>query len=43
MSAEGDHAMEKNSTATPETSLFDGTAWFDPIEAGLRERIRGFP
>ena len=34
--------MEKNSTATPETSLFDGTAWFDPIEAGLRERIRGF-
>ncbi len=34
--------MEKNSTAMPETSLFDGTAWFDPIEAGLRERIRGF-
>ncbi len=34
--------MEKNSTAMPEASLFDGTAWFDPIEAGLRERIRGF-
>ena len=38
--------MEKNSTRTLETkletSLFDGTVWFDPIEAGLRERIRGF-
>ena len=34
--------MEKNSTVAPEGSLFDGTAWFDPIEAGLRERIRGF-
>ena len=34
--------MEKHSTATPETSLFDGEAWFDPIEAGIRERIRGF-
>jgi hypothetical protein len=34
--------MDKNSTATPEASLFDGTAWFDPIEAGVRERIRGF-
>ena len=34
--------MEKHSTGTPETSLFDGTAWFDPIETGVRERIRGF-
>jgi putative transposase len=34
--------MEKNSTGTPEASLFDGTAWFDPIEAGVRDRIRGF-
>ncbi|MGC8537355.1 MAG: IS256 family transposase, partial [Rhizomicrobium sp.] len=34
--------MEKNSTGTPEASLFDGTAWFDPIEAGLRDRIRVF-
>ena len=34
--------MEKNSTGTPETSLFDGTAWFDPIEAAVRERVRGF-
>ncbi|MGH9485629.1 MAG: IS256 family transposase [Terriglobales bacterium] len=34
--------MEKNSTATPEASLFDGAAWFDPIEAGVRERMRGF-
>ena len=33
--------MEKNSTATPETNTFDGTAWFDPIETGVRERIRG--
>ena len=34
--------MEKNSTGTPEASLFDGTAWFDPIEMGVRERVRGF-
>jgi hypothetical protein len=34
--------MERNSTATPEASLFDGAAWFDPIEAGVRDRIRGF-
>ncbi|MGC1785074.1 MAG: IS256 family transposase [Acidobacteriaceae bacterium] len=34
--------MEKNSTATPAGSLFDGSAWFDPIEAGVRERMRGF-
>jgi hypothetical protein len=42
LSADGDHAMERNSTATPEASLFDGAAWFDPIEAGVRDRIRGF-
>ena len=34
--------MEKNSPGTPEASLFDGTAWFDPIEIGVRERVRGF-
>ncbi|MGC8537319.1 MAG: transposase, partial [Rhizomicrobium sp.] len=34
--------METNSTATPESSLFDGAAWFDPIETGVRDRIRGF-
>ncbi len=34
--------MEQNSTATPAASLFDGADWFDPIEAGLRERMRGF-
>jgi len=34
--------MDKNSTGMPEAGLFDGTAWFDPIEAGVRERIRGF-
>jgi hypothetical protein len=28
--------MKKNSTGTPKTSLFDGTAWFDQIEASLR-------
>jgi putative transposase len=25
-----------------EAALFAGEAWFDPIEAGLRGRIRGF-
>jgi hypothetical protein len=34
--------MEKNSTAMPKASLFDGTAGFDPIEAGLWDYIRGF-
>jgi transposase-like protein len=34
--------MEQNSTATPEASLFDGAEWFDPIETGVRDRIRGF-
>ena len=33
--------MEKNST-TDAAPLFSGEAWFDPIEAGIRERIRGF-
>ena len=33
--------MEKNST-TDATPLFSGEAWFDPIEAELRERVRGF-
>jgi putative transposase len=35
--------MEMNSTAaaSPE-ALFAGEGWFDPLEAGLRERIRGF-
>jgi transposase-like protein len=35
--------MDKDSTtaASPE-GLFSGEAWFDPIEAGLRGRIRGF-
>jgi putative transposase len=34
--------MEKSSTATPAGSLFDGSAWFDPIEAGVRGRMSGF-
>jgi transposase-like protein len=35
--------MERNITAaaSPE-ALFAGEGWFDPLEAGLRERIRGF-
>ncbi len=34
--------MEQNSTKTDAdgTALFAGTAWFDPIEAGIRERGR---
>jgi putative transposase len=32
--------MAKDSTTTEATPLFGGEAWFDPIEAGLRERIR---
>jgi putative transposase len=35
--------MDENSTERPaEAALLTGEAWFDPIEAGLRERIRGF-
>jgi len=34
--------MEQNSTATPAAGLFDGADWFDPIEARLRARMRGF-
>src|SRR5881227_573014 len=33
--------MEKNNT-TDAAPLFSGEAWFDPIEAELRQRIRGF-
>ena len=33
--------MGEDST-TQAASLFTGEAWFDPIEAGIRERIRGF-
>jgi hypothetical protein len=35
--------MQKNSTEpSPDPPLFAGEDWFDPIEAGIRERIRGF-
>ncbi len=36
--------MERNSTAseTDGTALFAGEGWFDPIEAGIRDRVRGF-
>ena len=34
--------MGKDSSQRPaEQGLFAGEAWFDPIEAGLRGRIRG--
>jgi len=36
--------MEQGSTITEAGSmgLFAGEAWFDPIEAGIRDRVRGF-
>ena len=35
--------MEKNSRdASAASPLFLGEGWFDPIEMGIRERIRGF-
>ena len=35
--------MEKDSKDTPgDVPLFLHEAWFDPIEAGIRDRIRGF-
>ena len=33
--------MDKDSTRAAEQALFAGEAWFDPIEAGIRGRIRG--
>jgi putative transposase len=35
--------MEQDSSTTPDgATLFAGEAWFDPIEAGIRGRLRGF-
>ncbi len=36
--------MEEANTQTQAdgTMLFAGEAWFDPIEAGIRDRVRGF-
>jgi len=36
--------MEENNTKTQADgiALFAGDAWFDPIEAGIRDRVRGF-
>jgi putative transposase len=35
--------MDKDSRSTPtESPIFPGEAWFDPIEIGIRDRIRGF-
>ena len=34
--------MDKDSSKGPaEEALFAGAAWFDPLEAGIRDRIRG--
>ena len=33
---------EYSDKGSAEPALFAGEAWFDPIEAGLRDRIRGF-
>ena len=45
-SADGDHAMKTNITAAkptlPQSEIFTGEDWLDPLEAGIRERIRGF-
>jgi hypothetical protein len=44
--ADGDHAMKTDITkATAEAAegtLLLGDDWFDPLEAGVRTRIRGF-
>src|SRR5512147_3198407 len=41
--AGGDHAMTTDSMRVEdEAKLFLGDAWSDPIEAGIRDRIRGF-
>jgi len=42
--APADHAMKEHSTTTSDgtTGLFTGKAWFDPIEVGIRDRVRGF-
>jgi putative transposase len=39
--AGGDHAMRKNIAIEDEVPLL-GADWFDPLEAGVREQIRGF-
>jgi transposase-like protein len=33
---------QDSSTTLEAATLFAGEAWFDPIEAGIRERVRGF-
>ena len=34
--------MDKDSSKAPgDQALFGGEAWFDPLEAGIRSRIRG--
>jgi putative transposase len=42
----GDHAMKTDTIESPaeaaEGTLFLGDDWFDPLEAGVRTRIRGF-
>ena len=38
----GDHALASPTTLTPAEGEFLLDGWFDPIEAGLRTRVRGF-
>src|SRR4029450_3046714 len=45
-SAGGDHAMTRDTTApaasTTETMAFEGVDWFDPLEEGVRGKVRSF-
>ena len=44
--ADGDHAMKTDTTKVTadaaEGTLFLGDDWFDPLEAGVRTRVRRF-
>jgi hypothetical protein len=46
--AGGDHAMTNDSTKSSisqpasDTTVYLFDDWFDPIEAGVRDRVRGF-
>jgi len=36
------HGRDWHEDAIGRQTLFAGDAWFDPIEAGIRDRVRGF-
>lgn len=46
LSAEGDYAVKNDITGTTaaviQPEIFTGETWFDPLEAEIRDRIRGF-